>query len=388
MNQKTQASLKRSILTLSVSVLILAGIILPIGVIYANEAKETERGSATYRLSYRYYLKNEGPVNLTSITIRLAILKSWDPVQTVSDMAIETLPNQTTTDEYGNEYAWYEFEDFRINDTLDLRFDVNLTLHFVDFTKIDTATLNYNTSSEVYKLFTAFHPLEDNTDANIRNVAQSLEEPDDILKTEFNVYNFTAHYLQYKLQSQVRGASYAIRNGNGDCDEYTTLFVALSRALGIPAVGHTAWLADFLPGMVYSDEGAVAHAYPMFYVENVGMLPADPTRGKTSTYDNWLKTDSKRITLTRGPDNPYRLLRYRWIPVEGLENPQIFSNYTISIQEANIQYTSNMRLVVILTLVAIPGLFILYSGINGQKVRKQRKKKLAEMLSPTTDNET
>ncbi len=362
--------------------LILAVIMISTGIVYAAETQETERGQVDYQLSYRFYLVNEGPVDLTSVTLRLALLKDWDPVQIVTDFVADTLPNQTTTDEYDNEFVWYEFSNFRVNQSIDLWFHANITLNFVDYTTANLPIEPYDTESDFYKLMTAYHPLADSTDPNIRNVAQSLEVSGDPLQTGFNLYNFTANYIDYRLLSSIQGASYALRNGAGDCDEYTTLFVALSRALGIPAISHTAWLADFTPGFVSTDEGAIAHAYPMFYVEGVGMLPADATRGKTSLYDNWLKTDAKRITMTRGPDNSYRLLRYRWIPVEGMADPTVFSNYSISIEEMNVQYTSNLRNIIILALVGIPVVFALVNIQNGYKIKKYREAKLEKLLSP------
>ncbi|MFQ5833062.1 MAG: transglutaminase family protein [Candidatus Thorarchaeota archaeon] len=384
MSSRTTVSRKASRMTLrfAASVLVLALMVFAVGAVYSLETQQTERGKADFRVSYHFYLKNEGPIDLTSVTVRLALLKDWIPVQTVEDLAIDTFPNQTTTDIYENEFVWYDYRDFKVNQSIDLWFHANLTLPFVDYASADLPITPYNTELDIYKLYTAFEPLADSTDPSIRNVAQSLEVLNDPLGTAFNLYNFTASFLDYRLMSSTKGASYALRNGVGDCDEYTYLFVALSRSLGIPAVEHTAWLADFAPGFVTSDEGAVAHAYPMFYIEGVGLVPADPTRGKSSIFDNWLRTDYKRITLTRGPDNPYRLLRYRWLPIEGLPDPSVFSNYTIIIHDVNIQYTSILRNIILVSLVGIPVVFGMANVLNGYQLRQLQKKKLEELLSP------
>ncbi|MFW9807143.1 MAG: transglutaminase family protein [Candidatus Thorarchaeota archaeon] len=357
-------------------------IVASIGLVYQQEVQETVRGSAEFQLSYRYYLKNEGPLPLSSVTLRLAQLKDWDPIQTVSSFVIDTAPNQTTIDEYDNHYLWYEYTDFKINQTLDLWFHANLTLDFVNYATPDLTVEPYNVEDELYQLYTAYHPLADYTDPNIRHIAQLLEVPNDPIGTAYNLYNFTANYIDYRLLSTARGATYAIRNHQGDCDEYTTLFVALARSLGIPTVSHTAWLADFETGFVGTDDGAIAHAYPMFFVQGVGMLPVDPTRGKDSIFDNWLKTDQKRITMTRGPDNPYRLLQYRWFPVEGLPNPSIISNYTIMIHKMNTEYTSTLRSLIILSLTSIPAIFGLMNIVVGFRIRKENKQKLDQLLSP------
>ncbi len=353
-----------------------------VGAVYGQETQETQRGSAKFQLSYRFYLENVGQLDLSSVTLRLAQLKDWDPVQAVTNFVIDTASNQTTTDEYDNQYLWYEYTDFKINQTIDLWFHANVTLNFVDYSTPELIAEPYDIDDDQYKLFTAYHPLADNTDPSIRNIAQQLELPNDPIGTAYNLYNFTSNYIDYRLLSSIRGATYAIRNQEGDCDEYTTLFIALARSLGIPAVSHTAWLADFESGFVGTDDGAIAHAYPMFYVEGVGMLPADPTRGRSSIFDNWLKTDQKRITLTRGPDNPYRLLQYRWFPIAGLPNPDIFSNYTIIIHDMNIEYTSRLRSIIIIALAGIPAVFGLVNIVGGYRIRREKKEKLERLLSP------
>jgi len=356
-------------------------------VIYRIERQEIFRGEANYELSYRYYFKNEGPLNLTSVTLRLALLKDWDPIQDVTSITIGTTPNQTTTDEYQNEFVWYEYSNFKVNQTIDLQFNVSLTLKFVDYTTASLNILPYDVESDMYKLFTAYHPLTDTTDPNIQRVSQSLSLSENPIDRAFNMYNFTTIYIRYQLMSNIKGATYALQNGEGDCDEYNTLFIALARASGIPAVGHTAWLADFEPGFVSTDDGALAHAYPMMYVEGVGMMPLDPTRGKQNFFDNWLKTDAKRITLTRGPDHPYRLLNYKWLPVAGLADPSIDRNYTISINNMDVNYYSTLRLVIVIGLPSSMGLFVIASVFKGIQLRKEHKKKLERMLSPSSSNE-
>lgn len=374
-----------------IQVIALAVIILTLTsafvVVYRIERQEVFRGEANYELSYRYYFKNEGPLNLTSVTVRLALLKDWDPVQDVTAINIVTAPNQTTTDEYLNEFVWYEYSDFKVNQTIDLQFNVDLTLKFVDYTTASLNILPYDEESDLFKLFTAYHPLTDTTNPNIQRVSQSLSTSEDPIDRAFSMYNFTSNYIQYQLMSNIKGATYALQNGRGDCDEYNTLFIALARASGIPAVGHTAWFGDFETGFISTDDGALAHAYPMIYVEGVGMMPLDPTRGNKNFFDNWLKTDAKRITLTRGLDHPYRLLNYKWLPVVDLADPSIERNYTISITNMDINYYSTLRLVIVIGLPASTGLFVIASVFKGLQLRKEHKKKLERMLSPSSSDD-
>ncbi len=349
-------------------------------VLYFNEADEVKKGDADYQLSYRFRMQNLGPLNLTSVSLRLALLKTWDPVQTVHNISVETPFNYTSTDQYNNSYIHYDYRNFRVNQTVDLIVRANLTIPFLDYSRANIRAKEYDQQSSTYRLYTAFNPLADSTDPGIVNLAQSLTRSTNPIDIAFEAYNFSSTYLKYRLLSNSRGAKFALHNGYGDCDEYTTLFMALLRARGIPVVEHTAWLADFIEGYEGTDDGAAAHAYPMFFVEGIGMLPVDPTRGNKNLFDNFLKTDHKRITLTRGYNQPYRLLRYKWVPNANLTDPLVQSNYTIKIEKLAINFFSTLRSSIYIVLVAIPIIFILYTGLAGRKAQRERQKKVRRIL--------
>lgn len=351
--------------------------------IYYQERDEIVKGESNINLTYRFYVTNEGPLNLTSISLRLALLKSWAPYQIVNSIRVMTQPNRTTDDEFTNKFAWYEYDKFDVGQSLDLIFDVNLTLNFMDYSTLDLTNIVYDKNSPEYRLYTAFDPLVDTTDPRISDVAQRfIADSNDYSALAFEAYNFTTSYLRYKLLSTSKGSSFAITNGYGDCDEYQNLFMALARSVGIPAIGHTAWLADFEPGFTTTDQGAVAHAFPMFYIPKYGLISADPTRGKDALFDNWMKTDNKRITMTQGPDQPYRLLNYKWIPVEGIANPTITSNYTVTINDMSTEYFSDIRKLIIYDIIIIPILFAIYNIYNGKKVRTNQQRILDNLLNP------
>lgn len=350
---------------------------------YNVEQNEILKGKANFQLTYRYRMQNQGPLNLSSVSLRLALLKDWAPVQKVDSIIIRTEPNLTTTDEYENSFAWYNYDSFGVGQSLDLKFDVNLTLNLLDYSTAKLDILDYDYNDPLYKLYTRYHPFSDTTDPGIQNVAQGLTSSTNPFDIAYEAYNYSSTYIQYKLLTNEKGAPWVLRNGYGDCNEYTDLFMALIKARGIPAIEHTAWLADFKEGFTTTDEGAAAHAYPMFYINGLGLLPVDPTRGNSNLFDNWLKTDEKRITMTRGPDQPYRKLIYRWIPVEGVDSPLIQSNYTISINKLDINYFSTLRKVLVILVIGIPTMFVIYNAIKGRFARNKTIEKREKLLSPT-----
>ncbi|TFG31039.1 transglutaminase domain-containing protein [Candidatus Thorarchaeota archaeon] len=69
-----------------------------------------------------------------------------------------------------------------------------------------------------------------------------------------------------------RGAARAIREREGDCDEHADLFIAMLRAMKIPArriVGH----------YYRGEEKHEAHAWCEVYLEQKGWIPVDPALG-------------------------------------------------------------------------------------------------------------
>jgi len=80
---------------------------------------------------------------------------------------------------------------------------------------------------------------------------------------------------QIKLKTHLderKGASRAIREKEGDCDEHADLFIALARTADIPArriVGH----------IYRAEKDPEPHAWAEVFLENRGWLPVDPALG-------------------------------------------------------------------------------------------------------------
>ncbi|HJN10732.1 MAG: transglutaminase-like domain-containing protein [Pirellulaceae bacterium] len=65
------------------------------------------------------------------------------------------------------------------------------------------------------------------------------------------IYDWVREHVEYK-DGKLKGALAALKDGNGDCEELTSLFVAMCRANRIPA--RTVWIQG--------------HCYPEFYLED------------------------------------------------------------------------------------------------------------------------
>jgi len=92
-----------------------------------------------------------------------------------------------------------------------------------------------------------------------------------------------------------RSAAATLKGLRGDCGQYSQLFTAMCRSLGIPARTVTnVWL-----------DGGGRHRYAEFHIEPYGWIPADPASAQALTEGHTIfdETDRKAFALLRGiPD--------------------------------------------------------------------------------------
>ncbi|MCA9266546.1 MAG: transglutaminase domain-containing protein, partial [Planctomycetales bacterium] len=95
-------------------------------------------------------------------------------------------------------------------------------------------------------------PYIESRNAKIIKLAKSLvnKELTGWQQAEAN-YDYVREHVEYK-NGKLKGALAALEDGNGDCEELTSLFIAICRVQGIPA--RTVWVPD--------------HCYPEFYLVN------------------------------------------------------------------------------------------------------------------------
>jgi hypothetical protein len=111
---------------------------------------------------------------------------------------------------------------------------------FVDANKLDPQLRNYLVPS----------PKIESRDAKIRALAKEIgaDKPKAWDHVEA-IYDWVREHVKYKMGS-LKGAVAALKDGDGECEDLSSLFIAICRAAGIPA--RTVWV----PG----------HCYPEFYL--------------------------------------------------------------------------------------------------------------------------
>jgi len=144
---------------------------------------------------------------------------------------------------------------------------------------------DYDKSSELYKKYTQPEELIESNHPRIVSTAKSIiEGVEGTHEKVKSIYNFVVAHLSYAIQSFERGALWALENRVGDCSEYSYLFVALCRAVGIPAKIEAGF--GFHSSNEITENG---HMWAEYYLENYGWIPVD------ATWHLFDKTDAKHF---------------------------------------------------------------------------------------------
>lgn len=147
----------------------------------------------------------------------------------------------------------------------------------------------------------------DNQDI-IRMASEIIKGEDDLYIVVFKLGEWTKDNVKYDLSSATESisqkASWVLRNKEGVCDELTNLFIAMSRALGIPA--------RFISGVAYTNakefgEGFGPHGWAEVYFPGYGWIPFDVTYGEFGF------VDASHIKLKESIDADDASTKFQWM---------------------------------------------------------------------------
>ncbi|MBX3414556.1 MAG: transglutaminase family protein [Pirellulales bacterium] len=102
------------------------------------------------------------------------------------------------------------------------------------------------------RLYLGPSPYIESRDPKIKSAAkEAIEGKETAWEQVEGIYDWVRDRVTYE-EGPLKGALAALRDGNGDCEELSSLFIAMCRAIKVPA--RTVWV----PG----------HCYPEFYLED------------------------------------------------------------------------------------------------------------------------
>lgn len=268
--------------------------------------------------------------------------QEWDCQKAVKIISVEPAPHAKYVDpEHGNQMLFWDFgkEAERPSYKVDIKFCLeSYEVHAkVDPEKIDP----YDKMSEEYALYTRSSRTICIT-PKVKQLAKIAvgSETNPYVQAK-RIFEFVVMKMRYRhrigiAELRKRGINFLLdspirdeKTGEecfiGQCHQYSALFVALCRAVGIPArpvVAYISWrpwmrAGDLKPNWEFdtmlSPDGLAGaqqytaldhHFWAEFYVPNFGWIPVDATFGKFGRLSNKKVIMSKGQDIKIGPHTP------------------------------------------------------------------------------------
>ena len=264
-----------------------------------------QKNPRKYRVDFVTTLKNNGFAP-NKILIYQPRPIAWDGQQDVTIEVVSPKPSKEGTDPvFGNGLYYWNLNTMpRVGESIPIKIQFTYTAYEIA-AQVDPNNIPpYNKESPLYKLYTRPEQFIESNNPHIVDIANQVagsEENPYLLARKF--YDYVIENTHYRLVGQgLLGAKALLANGEGECGDYSALFIALARAKAIPARSVVGYWA--ITGIEQT------HEWAEFYLEGVGWIPVDPTIGQQSASDKeyyFGNMDNQRVILEKGfniPMNP------------------------------------------------------------------------------------
>ena len=253
-----------------------------------------------YSIHQEILLVNRGEREPEQQNLWVALIRNFAPYQEVHSVKITPQNYTLLTDEYGNEYAEFDFSAHPPNTQFRVEIDYEISVN----------ELTYDLSNCKGKLIEGYISPElhiESANPQIINTAANLSKDKNPCEKTRAFYDYAGDNLAYTFNQKDWGAQATMGFMGSDCTEFSSLVIALSRAEGIPA--------RYFEGLLYldsrtSDLAHARHAWLDFYLPGVGWTSADPTLGRDKssrdhyfahyTPDHIIITEGRNPSTLRG----------------------------------------------------------------------------------------
>lgn len=275
----------------------------------------TTLAERSYRIKNSFELVNTGANEALSVTATVLVgAISSSPYQQSINYKVTPLPKYIYTDSSGNIYAEVMIDKIKAGETKTITVEKELINSGISYSKdiykLQPDYTSFKSNSNNLKYLQAGSKVEVNA-TEIQAKAGEFDASKPVVQLAKDIYDYVNVYIDYDERSTYanKGALSAIRTAKGVCDEYASLFTALSRAKGVPARIVTGyWLDEPLKQNAWNDISSNIHAWVEFYVPETGWIPAEPTFIYTL---NRIRTPNSNYFANIAPDDIHLLYSYQ-----------------------------------------------------------------------------
>ena len=243
-----------------------------------NSTSLSTKGTETkqYIVHQQLSLVNEGDNQPVKQNLWVALIRDVPPYQKVLTRKISPNNYTLSTDEYGNQYAEFDFSDHPAGSTIKVELEYRVTVNELAY----DLSLWRGTPDE----FTQPELHIESANSQIIALAKELSKGKKTICEQVRTfYDYAGNELIYSYNRNAWGAQATFGLMGADCTEYASLVVALSRAREIPA--------RYYEGLLYLKESEkdaqiaqTEHAWLDVYLPEAGWVAMDPALGRSPAY--------------------------------------------------------------------------------------------------------
>ena len=239
---------------------------------------------AEYILKKQFTFKNEKKYELTAGFVEIS-LGNFNFTQYNKDdsLRITPAPDEITKDEFGNQYAYYDVTGLKPGSELKVTIERAVT---PDVFSEDISARSNATVTEELKMYVEPQDRIESDDARI--IAKARELTRDLssdYKKALAIFEFVNTELAYDTGTVYanKGALSALQSKRGVCEEFASLYVALCRAVNVPARAvegykiDRKYAIDDNTGEGRTEYEIINHAWAEIYLDGYGFVPVEPT---------------------------------------------------------------------------------------------------------------
>lgn len=242
-----------------------------------------------FTITHRVTVSNPTGDTIRDLTISVPLMDSHQPIyQELLEEQFSPWPDKIVYESSGGRTGIFRIATLKPGQTLVLKQIYAIKNYSIKF-NID----GYQVSSD-YQGYQGIDRMYLQPETRIESDHPSIiKYAWDVVKDETNPY-FMAEklfadinlFMTYKDGPNAnKGALNAIRTGEGNCQDYTDLFVASARALGIPARWKAGYLylpKEYNSSPYIKEDGSLditlmRHTWPEFFLPKIGWVVLDPT---------------------------------------------------------------------------------------------------------------
>lgn len=227
-----------------------------------------------YSVHQEIALVNRGDKQPEQQNLWVALIRDFTPYQEVNSIKISPENYKLLTDEYGNEYAEFDFSEHPTGTQITVEIDYEIAVN----------ELVYDLSlckGELLDEYIAPELHIESANPQLMEIAKNLSKGKNPCEQARAFYDYAGDNLTYTFNQNSWGAQATMGFMGSDCTEFASLVIALNRAEEIPA--------RYFEGLLYMDNEATdlantQHAWLDVYLPGIGWVAADPTLGRDRNY--------------------------------------------------------------------------------------------------------